>query len=136
MVVLIIAHLHSFESIPVIGMLQRQYHGTLYFFPVHIILQRNFKGNLYRNATRIREKAVIQILRQPTLELFGKFFCWLMGQTSQHYMSKFLQLCLNCLIEFRVFIAVDHTPPGGHRVNQLLVLGIQINAFRIDDFIG
>ena len=136
MVVLVIAHLHGLEGISVIGVFQRQHHGAPGFFPVHIILQGNFKGNFHRNAAGIREEAIVQIPRQPALELGGKLFCRFMGQAAQHYMGKFLQLHFDRLIEFRMLVSVDHAPPGRHGINQFLIFGIQIDPFCINDLIG
>ena len=70
-IVFIVPHFHGLERIAVIGVLQRQYHSAPVLSPVHVVLQRHFKGDLYRNAAGIREKAVIQIPGQPALEFLG-----------------------------------------------------------------
>ena len=58
-----------------------------------------------------------------------------MRQPSEHNMGKFFRLRDNRLIQLRVLVAMNHTPPGRYGIYQLLILRMQVDAFRIYDFI-
>ena len=58
-----------------------------------------------------------------------------MGKTAEHYVGEVVSLCFDGFCQFRVFVAVDHTPPGGNGINQFLVFGVEIDTFGVNDFI-
>ena len=84
-VVFIVANLHGLEGIAVIGVFQCEHHGALSFAAVYGILQRHFQRHFHGHAAGIRKECVIQIARQPALQLGGQFLRGHVGQPAQHH---------------------------------------------------
>ena len=91
-VILVIACLHRFKGVSVVGMLQGEDHRALHFPAVHVILQRHFKRHLHGNAPRIGEKRVVQIPGKPVRKLLRKPLHRFMGQAPEHDMGKLFRL--------------------------------------------
>ena len=135
MIILVVPHFHGFKGVAVVGALQRQHQRALAAL-VHIVLQRHFQRYFHRHAAGIRKEAIVQIAGQKFLQLLRKLLHRLVGKAAQHHMAEFSGLLLNGGGQLRVLIAVDHAPPRGNRVDQLLVGGVQIHAVGVDDLIG
>ena len=54
-----------------------------------------------------------------------------MCQSAKHDMAEMICLFLDGSRQFRVFIAMDHTPPGRYRIDQFLIFRIKINTLGI-----
>ena len=106
----------------------REKERTAYRFLSDYMRAKNDGGRVYvihrldRNTSGIGEKAIIQIARQKLLQLCRKFLYRLMCQSTQHHMAEMIRLFLDGSSQFRMFVSVDYAPPGGDRINQLLIL--------------
>ncbi len=97
-IILVVPHLHGFKGVPMVSMGQGKDFGPFPLSPVDVVLQRHFQGNLHCHTAGIRKKAIVQVPRQPALELFGKLPYRLMGEPAQHHMGKPVRLGLNGLV--------------------------------------
>ena len=70
------------------------------------------------------------------MQFGGKLLHWFMGQAAQHHVAEIVCLLLDGLGQLWVFVAVNHTPPGGNGINQLLVGGVKMNAVGVQNFVG
>ena len=134
MIIFVIADFHCLEGISVVGMFQSQHQGAFSSL-IGVVLESHLEGNFYRNASGIRKEAVVQVTRKKFLELIRKFFYRLMGETAEHHMAETVSLFFDGSGQFRVFVAVDHTPPGRNRIDQFLVFGVEMHAFCIQDLV-
>ncbi len=134
-IVLVVTDLHGPEGIAVIGVLQGQDHGAG-GAQVDIILHRHFQGHFHAHTAGVGEEAVVQVPRQKLRQFIGEVLHRLVGQAAQHHVTEFPRLLLNGGGQLRVLVAVDHTPPGGHGVDDLLVLGIEIDPLSVHDLVG
>ena len=58
-----------------------------------------------------------------------------MSKPTQHNMTELFNLILHCFVNFFIFIAMYHTPPGRYGIYHFIILRIQINSFCIYNFI-
>ena len=140
-IVLVVADLHRLEGVAVVGVLQCEdqralFHLRMIVALVGVVLQRHLEGDFDGHAAGIRKEAVVQIARQKFFQLSRQLFDRIVGESAQHDMAEIGGLLLNGGRQLGVLIAVDHAPPGGDGVNQLLILGVKMDALCLDDLIG
>ena len=135
-VVLVVADLHRLEGVAVVGVLQGQNQGALGFSPVHVVLQGHFQGHLHRHAARVGEEGVVQIAGEKLPQLFCQPESGLVGEAAQHHVGELLHLLNDGPVELRVLVAVDHAPPGGHRVDEFPVRGVEVDPLGVGNEVG
>ena len=128
-------HSALFQLAAVVGVVQL-HHQPAVVQAVGVILQGHLQGHFHTHAARVGEEAIIQVAGEKLLQLGRQLLHRVVGQAAQHHVAELARLLLDGGGELRVLIAVDHTPPGGHRVDELLVLGVEIHAVGILDLIG
>ena len=135
MIIFVVTYLHGFEGVTVIGVGECQHQRA---FPtlIGIVLQCHFQGYFHGNAAGIGEETVIKVTGEKTLQFFGELLHRIVSQSAQHDMAEMVGLFLNGGGQFRVFITVDHAPPGGDGINEFLVFCIEVNPVCIYNFIG
>ena len=61
----------------------------------------------------------------------GSCYTRLMRQSTQHHMAEMIRLFFDCRSKFRMFVSMNHAPPGRNRIDQFLIFCIQIHTIRI-----
>ncbi len=94
-------------------------------------LHGHLDGDLHRHRTGVGEKDAVHGFWRHSEQLSGQFDGWLMSQATKHDMGKLLNLLLQRGVHLRMVVAMHHTPPGRHAINQpTAIIKVQINPLR------
>jgi hypothetical protein len=114
-----IAHAHRREGVAVVPAAHRQHPGSPVVATGNLILDRQLDRDLDRHRARVAEEHVLQRIRRDLHQPLGQPDRRLVRQPAEHHVTEVVHLILHGRVQHRSAVAVDHAPPGRHRVDRL-----------------